>query len=74
VLTAGSWVQIPGGEPDSGSQEIQNPPIVGTTVKSRCQTWFGRFATTVLGFEGRLDLGTGLGAGFNMRRTVVAPR
>ena len=59
---------------DRGNHEIQNPPIVGTVVRSRCQTWFGRFAVTALGVGRRLDLGFGIGAGFSMRRTVVAPR
>ena len=59
---------------EKGSHEIQKPPIVGTTVKSRCQTWFGCLAVTVRGVDDRSDLGADFGAGFSMRRTVVAPR
>ena len=58
----------------NGSHEIQKPPIDGTTVKSRCQTWFGCLALTVRGVDDRPDLGGGFGAGFSMRRTVVVPR
>ena len=30
----------------NGSQVVQKPPLIGTAVKSTCQTWFGRLAVT----------------------------
>ena len=31
----------------NGNQVVQNPPFVGTTVMSTCQTWFGYLAVTI---------------------------
>jgi hypothetical protein len=51
TTTATHQQNVQHGGSANGSQEIQNPPIVGTVVRSRWTTWFGYFAVTILSFR-----------------------
>ena len=63
---------------EKGNQVVQNPPAIGTAVRSTCHTWLGRLAVTTrpvaVGSEVPSEVVGGLGLLLSIRPTVVVAR